>query len=140
VVPDSIAREIVIDAPPERVWAIVTEAQHMAGWFSDEVEIDLRPGGAMLLTWHEHGSYRGRVEIVDAPRTFAFSWLRREDADGSTRVVMTLTPEGDATRLRVVESGFGDLAWPEDERTRHAEENRVGWGVELDELRAYAER
>jgi len=140
VVPDSITREIVIDAPPERVWAIVTEAQHMAGWFSDEVEIDLRPGGAMLLTWYRHGSYQGRVDTVDPPRTFAFRWLRREDAEGSTRVVMTLTPEGDATRLRVVESGFGDLAWPEDERTRHAEENRVGWGVELDELRAYAER
>jgi hypothetical protein len=40
----------------------------------------------------------------------------------------------------VVESGFADLTWPEDERARHADENRVGWGVELDELRAYAER
>ena len=38
----------------------------------------------------------------------------------------------------MVESGFADLAWPEDERARHADENRVGWGVELDELRAYA--
>ena len=94
VVPDSIAREIVIDAPPERVWAIVTEARHLAGWFSDEAEIDLRPGGAMLLTWHGHGSYQARVETVDPPRTFAFRWLRREDAEGSTLVVMTLTPEG----------------------------------------------
>ena len=111
--PDSIAREIVIDAPPERVWAIVTEAQHLAGWFSDEAEIDLRPGGAMLLTWHGHGTYRARVETVEAPHTFAFRWLRREDAgEGSTLVVMTLTPEGASTRLRVVESGFADLAWP----------------------------
>jgi uncharacterized protein YndB with AHSA1/START domain len=142
MVPDSIAREIVIDAPPERVWAIVTEAQHLAGWFSDEVELDLRPGGAMLLTWHGHGSYRARVETVDPPRTFAFRWLRREDVDpaSSTLVVMTLSPEGTSTRLRVVESGFADLAWPEDERARYADENRVGWGVELDELRAYAER
>ena len=140
VVPDSIAREIVIDAPPERVWAIVTEAQHLAGWFSDAAEIDLQPGGAMLLTWHGHGTYRARVETVEAPHTFAFRWLRREDAEGSTLVVMTLTPEGDGTRLRVVESGFADLAWPDDERARYADENRVGWGVELDELRAYAER
>ena len=140
VVPDSIAREIVIDAPPERVWAIITEAQHLARWFSDEAEIDLRPGGAMLLTWHGHGSYRARVETVEAPHTFTFRWLRREDAEGSTLVVMTLSPEGASTRLRVVESGFADLAWPEDERARYADENRVGWGVELDELRAYAER
>jgi uncharacterized protein YndB with AHSA1/START domain len=140
VVPDSIAREIVIDAPPERVWAIVTEAQHLAGWFSDEAEIDLRPGGAMLVTWHAHGTYRGRVETVEAPHTFAFRWLRRKNAEGSTLVVMTLTPEGASTRLRVVESGFADLTWPEDERARHADENRVGWGVELDELRAYAVR
>ena len=140
MVPDSITREIVIDAPLERVWAIVTEARHLAGWFSDEAEIDLRPGGAMLLTWHGHGSYRGRVETVEAPRRFAFRWLRREDADGSTLVVMTLSPEGESTRLRVVESGFAGLAWPEDERARHADENRVGWGVELDELRAYAAR
>jgi uncharacterized protein YndB with AHSA1/START domain len=141
VVPDSIAREIVIDAPPERVWAVVTEPEHMAGWFSDEAEVDLRPGGAMRLTWREHGSYRARVETVDPPRTFAFRWLRSADvAAGSTLVVMTLSPQGDATRLRVVESGFAELAWPEDEQTRHADENRVGWGVELEELRAYVER
>ena len=137
VVPDSISREILIDAPPERVWAIVTEARHLAGWFSDEAEIDLRPGGAMLLTWHGHGSYRARVETVEEPHTFAFRWLRREDAEGSTLVVMTLGAEGASTRLRVVESGFADLAWPDDERARYADENRVGWGVELDELRAY---
>jgi uncharacterized protein YndB with AHSA1/START domain len=144
MVPDSIAREIVIDAPPERVWAIVTEAPHLAGWFSDEAEIDLRPGGSMLLTWHGQGSYRARVETVEEPHTFAFRWLLRENVDpgpaSSTLVVMTLIPEGTSTRLRVVESGFADLAWPDDERARYADENRAGWVVELDELRAYAER
>jgi len=141
VVPDSIAREIVIDAPLERVWAIVTEARHIAGWFSDEAEIALRPGGAMRLTWHGHGSYQGRVETVDPPHRFAFRWLRRDDVDaGSTLVVMTLSPEGASTRLRVVVSGFAGLPWPEGERSRYADENRVGWGVELGELRAYAER
>jgi uncharacterized protein YndB with AHSA1/START domain len=138
MVPSSISREIVIDAPLERVWAVVTEPEHIAGWLSDEVEVDLRPGGAMLLTWHGHGSYRARVETVEPPRAFAFRWLRSEDVEaGSTLVAMTLSPEGDGTRLRVVESGFAELAWPEDEQARHADENRVGWGVELDELRAY---
>ena len=60
VVPNAITREIDIDAPPDVVWAIVTEARHLAGWFSDEAEIDLRPGGAMVLTWRGHGTYEAR--------------------------------------------------------------------------------
>ena len=66
-----------VDAPPDVVWSIVTEPRHVARWFSDEAEIDLRPGGAMLLTWHRHGTFQARVETVDPPRTFAFRWLRR---------------------------------------------------------------
>ena len=69
VLPDAVTREIDIDVTPEVVWSIVTEARHLAGWFSDEAEIDLRPGGAMLLTWHGHGVYRARVETVEPPVT-----------------------------------------------------------------------
>ena len=138
--PDAIEREILIDAPPSVVWAIVTEAQHLGGWFSDEAEIDLRPGGRMLLTWREHGTYEGRVEMVDAPRVFAFRWQTREgefSETNSTLVVMTLETEGAGTRLRVVESGFATLPWPDDARARYADENAKGWLTELDELRDY---
>ena len=136
--PDRISREVVIDSPPENVWAIVTESRHVARWFSDEAEIDLRPGGAMLLTWHGHGSYRGRVEAVDPPRRFAFRWLRRESDDGSaTLVEFILAPDGAGTRLRVVESGFHGLPWDEDDRERYAGENAAGWAHELSQLRDY---
>jgi uncharacterized protein YndB with AHSA1/START domain len=144
VIPETITREIDIDAPPEVVWGIVTEARHLAGWFSDEAEIDLRPGGAMLLTWHGHGTYRAVVETVEPPHTFAFRWVRREGVEpvegSSTLVVITLMPNGAGTRLQVVESGFSDLSWPEPDRARYAGENANGWIVELDELRAYAAR
>jgi uncharacterized protein YndB with AHSA1/START domain len=144
VVPDRISREVVIDAPPDRVWAIVTDPRHVARWFSDEAEIDLRPGGAMLLTWHGHGhgTYRGRVEAVDPPHRFAFRWLRREDnepGDGtSTLVEFVLAAEGSGTRLRVVESGFQRLAWPEEDKARYAGENADGWVHELNQLSDYA--
>jgi uncharacterized protein YndB with AHSA1/START domain len=140
VVPDAIERVIVIDAPPDVVWSILTEAQHLAGWFSDEAEIDLRPGGRLLLTWHRHGSYEGRVETVDPPRVFAFRWQTRESQfsdTNSTLVVMTLEAEQTGTRLRVVESGFATLPWPDDARTRYADENSKGWVTELAELRDY---
>jgi len=139
---DTISREIYIDAPPTAVWPIVTEPAHMAGWFSDEVDVDLRPGGPMLLTWHGHGTYRARVETVEPPNTFAFRWMLREtdeETEGaSTLVVMTLLPQGNGTTLRVTESGFAELPWPREERARYSTENAKGWIVELDELRAYA--
>jgi uncharacterized protein YndB with AHSA1/START domain len=140
VVPDVIEREIVIEAPPRLVWRIVTEAQHLAGWFSDEAEIDLRSGGRMLLTWRDHGTYEGRVETVDPPRLFAFRWQTREcefSETNSTLVVMTLEPEEAGTRLRVVESGFATLPRSDDARARYADENAKGWLTELDELRDY---
>lgn len=144
MVPDAITREVEIDAPQDVVWEIVTEARHLAGWFSDEAEIDLRPGGAMLLTWHGYGVYRARIERVEPPHTFAFRWVLRDGEEpvtgGSTLVVMTLTPAGTGTRLTVVESGFSDLAWPEQERARYAGQNADGWLRELDELRSYAGR
>ena len=142
MVPDSISREVVIDASPEVVWTIVTDPRHVARWFSDEAEIDLRPGGAMLLTWHGHGVYRARVETVEPPRVFAFRWLLRghnEPGEGtSTLVQMTLLPEGPRTRLRVVETGFQQLPWAEGDKARYADENTEGWIRELDELSDYA--
>jgi uncharacterized protein YndB with AHSA1/START domain len=140
VAPDAIEREIVIDAPPGVVWSIVTEAEHLAGWFSDEAEIDLRPGGRILLTWHGHGSYEGHVETLEPPHLFAFRWQTREGeftATNSTLVVMTLEAENTRTRLRVVESGFAALPWPDDARARYMEDNSKGWVTELDELHDY---
>jgi uncharacterized protein YndB with AHSA1/START domain len=143
MVPDAIEREILIDAPPGVVWSIVTEAQHVAGWFSDDAELDLRVGGRMLLTWREHGVYEGRVEIVDPPHVFAFRWQTRKGAfseSNSTLVVMTLEVEGPGTRLRVVESGFAALPWSDDECASYAAENSRGWVAELDELRDHVAR
>jgi uncharacterized protein YndB with AHSA1/START domain len=144
VLPNAITSQIDIDAPPDVVWTIITEARHLTGWFSDDAEIDLRPGGEMLLTWHGHGTYRARVETVHPPVTFAFRWVLRDGEEplpgGSTLVVMTLTPTDAGTRLRVLETGFSDLPWPEPERERYADQNAKGWITELDELRAYAAR
>jgi uncharacterized protein YndB with AHSA1/START domain len=142
VVPERIEREILIEAPIEVVWAVLTEPEHVAGWFSDSAEIDLRPGGEATFDWPEHGGpARAWVERVEPPHTFAFRWMRSVGAeqrkDNSTLVEFTLTAEGDRTHLRVVESGFRELDWSEDKKASYAEENTRGWPLELDELREY---
>jgi uncharacterized protein YndB with AHSA1/START domain len=148
MVHDRIERETFIKAPIERVWALITEAQHLGRWFGDAgAEVDLRPGGAMVVRWAEHGASRGRVVAVEPHTRFSYRWAPFKDPDGeepdegnSTLVEFTLQPEGDATRLRVVESGFASLATSEEQRARNHEGNTEGWEHETDELRAYAEK
>jgi uncharacterized protein YndB with AHSA1/START domain len=147
VVPEQIERETVIAAPVERVWALLTEAEHLGRWFGDAgAEVELRPGGALTLTWEQYGTVHGRVVDVEAPRRFSYRWavLRESQSEpvegNSTLVEFTLEAEGDGTRLRVVESGFDTLFADPEKRAQRYEDNTKGWGSELAELAEYAER
>jgi uncharacterized protein YndB with AHSA1/START domain len=143
-----IERETVIAAPVERVWSLLTEADHVGRWFSDAgADIDLRPGGDMLLRWEEHGTGRARIVDVDPPRRFSYRWapMREhwgdEPTDGnSTLVEFTLAPDGGGTRLKVVESGFEALEGTDEQRRRSLEGNTEGWETQLGNVSAYAER
>jgi uncharacterized protein YndB with AHSA1/START domain len=147
--PDSIEREITIGAPRDRVWQLLTTAEHLGTWFGDAgAEIDLRPGGELALRWTEYGTVHGRIEAVEPPERFAFRWSvlgGRSDDDAfrdgfATLVEFTLAEAGDGTTLRVVESGFATLDATDEERTRRHADNTKGWRMELEELRLAAER
>jgi uncharacterized protein YndB with AHSA1/START domain len=145
MVPNQVEREIVIAAPIERVWAILTEPMHFRAWFAfDGAEIDLRPGGMMVMNWKEHGRFLGTVERVEPPHLFSFRGSRLPDDEpregNATLVEFTLTPSGDGTLLRVVESGFRDLQISEDEQASAVAGNVQGWIGALSELTAYVER
>jgi uncharacterized protein YndB with AHSA1/START domain len=141
VVPDRIEKEIVIDAPVDVVWAIVTEPEHVGSWFSDSAEIDLRPGGKAALTWTDHGTAFGWVEEVEPPTRFAIRWARPLGAEprpeNTTLVEFILTEESEGTRLSVVESGFRALEGSDEEKAEYAKGNEQGWEHELGELVEY---
>lgn len=130
-----IEKELHVRAPIERVWQVITDPGYVAQWFGDKAEIDLRPGGAAMFGWTEYGDGAARVERVEPPRVFAFRWMREHDVPfavgGSTLVEFTLSPDGDGTRLRLVESGF-----TEDE---HRKDNDGGWDAELADLVKFVE-
>src|SRR4051794_10721775 len=146
MVPDQIERETVIDAPLERVWALLTEPEHVGRWFGDAgATIDLRPGGEMAIRWSEHGINRARVVEVEPHSRFSYRWAPYKDPGGdepvegnSTLVEFTLLPDGDGTRLRVVESGFSSLATSDEQRAENHAGNTRGWEQELGDLRDYA--
>src|SRR3954453_7513547 len=100
MVPDRIESETVIQAPAERVGALITEAEALGRWFGDAgAEIDLRPGGALTLRWTEHGAQRGRIVDVEPHTRFSCRWAPFKDPAGeepeecnSTLVEFTLHP------------------------------------------------
>jgi uncharacterized protein YndB with AHSA1/START domain len=147
MVTDRLQREITIKAPVERVWAVITEAQHLGAWFGnggEPAKVDFRPGGNMLFDHGEHGMRPARIEQIDAPRYFAYRWLHDVDqeptSDNSTLVEFTLRPDGDGTLLKVTESGFATLALDEAAKQKRVEMNTGGWQAKTEELAAYAEK
>jgi uncharacterized protein YndB with AHSA1/START domain len=139
-----IERETMIAAPVERVWSLLTEAEHVGDWFCDAgAEIDLRPGGAMVLRWTEHGTTHARVVDVEPHRRFSYRWAAEAESEqiegNSTLVEFTLDPTDEGTRLRVVESGFEDLAVTDEQRRARVEDNTEGWEIQLRRVRERAE-
>ena len=137
--PDRIERTVELAHPPERVWAALTTAEELAAWFGNEAAIDLRPGGTARMRWTKEGfTAQMRVERVEEPRVFGFTWGiygLPEDDPRRTYVEFTLEPAGAGTRLTVVESGFAQL--PPDVYRKAYDGNAEGWAKELGELAAY---
>lgn len=136
--PDRIERTVELAHPPAAVWAALTTAEGLGTWFGNQAAIDLRPGGSASMTWD--GGHRAdmRVERVEEPTVFGFTWHiygLPDDDPRRTYVEFTLKPAGAGTRLTVVESGFAQLT---DAAYREAYDgNTKGWASELGELADY---
>lgn len=141
---DRIEREILIAAAPERVWPLVAEPGF---WATDDESTRgtmVTEGQSLAARHSEHGDFPMRVEKIDPPHYLACRWVSafpgeelRED--NSTLVEFTLTPEGDGTRLRVVESGFATLPTSDDNRRNVIKDHTGGWKQCFTTLAARAE-
>src|SRR5262249_20728870 len=136
--PDRIARTMELAHPPGKVWAALTTAEGLGTWFGNEATIDLPTGGSGRVRWTDGPTADLRVERVEEPTVFAFTWhiygLPEEDPR-RTYVEFTLEPAGAGTRLTVVESGFAQL--PDDVHGKAYDGNARGWANELGELADY---
>jgi uncharacterized protein YndB with AHSA1/START domain len=136
--PDRIERVVEIAHPPAKVWTALTTAEGLASWFGNQATIDLRPGGSARLTWDGGHVNDLRVERVEEPTVFGYTWSiygLPEDDPRRTYVEFTLEPTSAGTRLTVTESGFAQL--PEDSHRKSYDGNVDGWASELGELVDY---
>jgi uncharacterized protein YndB with AHSA1/START domain len=136
--PDRIERTVEIAHPPAKVWAALTTPDGLSAWFGQEATIDLRPGGSASMKFGSGHVAQMRVERVEEPTVFGYTWHiygLPDDDPRRTYVEFTLEPAGAGTRLTVVETGFAQLSG--DAYSTAYNGNTQGWASELGELVDY---
>jgi uncharacterized protein YndB with AHSA1/START domain len=135
-------RDILIDAPADVVWHLITAPDQLTQWFADRVDLVFEPGARDYLGFGDQGG-PVQVEVVDPPSRLSFRWnhrLGQEPGPGYSMLVeFTLTAEGPGrTRVRVTETGHREMPWPAADQQRYAAEHTEGWGDFLARLAVLA--
>lgn len=110
------------DHPIERVWAAVTEPEHQAVWFPQQIVGSRAAGEPLRFVMSADGAdgFDGSMIAYDPPRLMEMWW-------GTSRLRIELEPVGDATRLTLTET-LDDVA--------AGARNGAGWHECIDRLTA----
>lgn len=145
---DRIERNILIDAPRERVWHALTNAEEFGTWFGANLKgqtfsIGKRTRGQITICGHEDAAFDVMVEHIQPQEVFAFRWHPYAvdpavdyTTEQPTLVTFTLKDApGNGTHLTVVESGFDNL--PPHRRMEAFRMNNPGWDAQLNNIVRY---
>ena len=133
----SVERSIWIDAPRERVWEAITVPEQIAQWFSPGTQWrgdGLKVGGKFGVYDPETDSdmYVQTIEALDPPRQL----VTKNDPEPPEKphtTKWTLLEEDGGTRLTITYTG------PEDSHQQNMEQNAFGFGMMLENTKAYVE-
>ena len=135
---EAVEREVLIAARPETVFEFFTDPEKQVLWMGRRAELDPRPGGIYRVEISDQIVGSGEFLEVHAPSrvVFSFGWEGQEAGQGehgvppgSSRVEVTLAPEGEGTLVRL-----RHLDLPEQAREMHGQ----GWQLYLDRLQIAA--
>lgn len=124
--------EVVTRASAGRIWEAWTDPERMVEWFADRVGGSMLPSGT--VTWgfdRLQTEMSFRVVVAAAPERLVLQSV----AEVSTRLEILIGAARDATRIRLIHSGFPETAeWNDDFSAISS-----GWRIALAVLCYYAE-
>ena len=144
---DRIEKTVTIKAPLDRVWRAISDHSEFGTWFKvvlDQPFVAGQPSTGHMTFRDRKIAWNADVVTLEPPHRFAFRWRPYAidpnvdySAEPKTLVEFTLTPEGDATRLTVVETGFDAI--PEHRRAEAYRMNDQGWAKQVENVRDHVE-
>ena len=135
----AVERSIWIAAPRERVWSAITDPTQLENWFSPGTSwtlTALEVGGRLFIPDPDTGDETNVqvIQLLDPPEHFVTHSL--PESPGSSEVTAyLLQEERGGTRLTITNSCYELL--PDDGRWSSMEQNAFGFGMMLENLRAY---
>ena len=146
---DRIERTVVLNAPRERVWRAISNAEEFGAWFRADLKgQSFAPGqrarGRIAIPGYTHVFFDVVVDRVEPRDRFSFHWhpyAVDPDVDYAkeTPTLVTFTLKevpGQGVLLTVVESGFDKV--PASRRREAFEMNSPGWEAQLHNVARYA--
>jgi uncharacterized protein YndB with AHSA1/START domain len=129
-----VDKRVFIDALPEVVYELLTDARLLVEWMGPIAHIEPRAGGTITWTHANGDTVAGTfLELVPSRRiVFTYGW-DREDVGiphGSTTVEIELRPRDGGTELHLVHRGL---------TAQMADAHSGGWANYLGRLAAVAE-
>jgi len=139
---DRIERSIIINAPRDRVFRALSNAEEFGSWFGCNLKGQrFAPGqrarGNMTFSGYEHVFFDVVVERIEPPDLFSYHWHPYAvdpavdySKEEPTLVTFTLKDApGNGTLLTVVESGFDKV--PAHRRQEALRMDTRGWEAQL---------
>jgi uncharacterized protein YndB with AHSA1/START domain len=108
--------------PQQRVWAALTDDEHLAGWFPTTIEGERGPGAPLRFSFRqsEGEPFDGVMRVFEPPSVMELRW-----ADDVLRFELEPEPDGDGCLLSLT------VTFPEHGK---AARDAAGWHVCLDQL------
>jgi uncharacterized protein YndB with AHSA1/START domain len=136
----SVERSIWINAPRERVWEAITDAEQIKQWWGgeDHWEISALQVGGTIKFGDPNDLMTATIGVLDPPREFLIHWPPQEQYHSismSTRYI--LEEENEGTRVTVSETGYEAL--PDDIRQKRLDSTAEGYRQVMEGLKAFIE-
>ena len=126
-----IVKEVVIDAPPSKVWPHLVDPEKVVGWLMPN-DFKARVGSSFFLDCTAQGKVDCVVKELVPEKRLVYSWQSKETRVETT-VTITLTVEGKRTRVKLVHSGWDALPPADQDRIMGGFDQ--GWSDHIERLR-----
>jgi uncharacterized protein YndB with AHSA1/START domain len=143
----SIQRDLLIEAPVDIVFEIVSTPEHLRQWWPDDARFDSVAGAPGELVWTDAvtgvtKTVEFTVVEVSPPLRFAFRWCYAipERSGDSLLVTFDLTAVEGGTRVRMTETGFREMGWEVAVLEEYYRDHVNGWAHYVPALGAYVAR